>query len=136
MRIKPKYKNIVLTIMEEDKYKVFNHALKHFMRELMKLFPNMIELKLMFTLYKFMKTVNRKSPQQYFHELVDVHSNELLSKNFDYFMSKEFDDAQVTKILTALKKEFVLLDDHNKDVIWQHVVTLYYLSIKCENKTL
>ncbi len=106
------------------------------MRELMKLFPDIMELKLMFGLYKMMKTVNKKGPQKYFHELVDSHASELLAKNIDYFLSKEFDDATVTKILTPLKSEFFKLDEENKDTIWKHIIYLYQLSMICEDKSI
>jgi hypothetical protein len=118
-----------------DIYKEFNHNLKFFMRELMKVFPQVSEIKLMFALYKLMKTVNKKSPQQYFHSLVDVHSKELLLKDINYFLSKDFDDPQVTKILEPLKREYVLLDVENQDMIWKHLVVLYHMSIKCEEKS-
>lgn len=117
-----------------DHYKDFNSSLKFFMRELIKLFPNMIELKLMLGLYKMMKSVNKKAPQQYFHELVDAHSKELLSKDFAYFLSKDFDDPTVTKILVPMKQEFIVLDDANKDMIWKHMIVLYHKSMKCEPK--
>jgi hypothetical protein len=100
----------------------------------MRLYPNILELKLMFSLYKMMKTVNKKAPQKYFHSLVDGHGNELINKNFDYFLSDEFSEAQVNKILVPLKQHFLKLDEETKDMIWKHLIVLYHLSLQCEEK--
>jgi len=97
----------------------------------MKQFPHIIELKLMFGLYKMMKTVNKKAPQQYFHTLVDAHIKELLTKDFTYFLSDDFNDPQVAHILTKFKSEFRKADDETKDMIWRHLVVLYHNSTKC-----
>ena len=117
-----------------DVYKEFNHQLKFFMRELMKLFPSMTELKFMFVLYKCMKTINRKKPQQYFHSLMSENSKQLLSKDINYFFSKDCVDENLMKIIPSLKKGYVLLDDENKEMIWKNLVFLYHLSLKCQEK--
>lgn len=120
--------------MEADPYKEFNHALKFFMRELMKVFPDVGDLKMLFSLYKMMKTISRKKPQRYFQDLLDGHQSELLSKNVDYFLSIQPADATLRKIMGPLKHAYASIDDENKEVIWQHMIALYFLSCKCEQK--
>jgi hypothetical protein len=117
-----------------DHYKTFNTSLKFFMRELINLRPDLKELKLMFSLYKVMKTFSKKSPQKYFHSLVNPHSKELLARDFEYFLSDDFNDPEVDKILPVIKEEFILLNDDNKDMVWKHLVVLYKLSLDCELK--
>lgn len=114
-----------------DCYREFNKALKFFMRELMKIHPDVGELKLMFSLYKVMKTVNRKSPQRYFQELIEPHADDLIKKNVNYFLSSDFDDPASSKIISRFKKEYVLMSDENKETVWKHMVVLYHLSLKC-----
>lgn len=117
-----------------DTYKTFNKSLKFFMRELINLRPDLKELKLMFSLYKVMKTLSKKSPQKYFHSLVNPHSKELLDRNFEYFLSDDFNDPEIENMLPIIKQEFINLDDINKDMVWKHLVVLYKLSLDCETK--
>lgn len=112
-------------------FKEFNKALKLFMRELIKVYPDISELKLMFSIYKMMKTINKKSPQRYFHELIAPHSDDLLKKDMVFFLSKEFDDAISSKIISRLKSEYYMMNEENKDMVWKHIVVLYHLSVKC-----
>lgn len=114
-----------------DCYKEFNGALKFFMRELVRLYPDIAELKLMLFLYKTMKTVSKKSPQKYFHGLIEEHSEDLLKRNMSFFMGKEFDDPVSTKVITRFKKEYELMSEENKEMVWKHMVVLYHLSVKC-----
>lgn len=117
-----------------DPYKEFNHALKFFMRELMKVFPDVSELKLMFGMYKMMKTLGRKRPQKYFQELVQDHYKELLARDATYFLSMDPVDPTLKKIIVPLKGGYERLDAENQDAIWQHMTALYFLSSKCEGK--
>lgn len=117
-----------------DTYKEFNQSLKYFIRELIELFPNLVELKIALTMYKAAKTVSRKTPQQHFHNLIHPHSKELLSKNFGHIFSESFEDPYIKKLLQPFQQEFDNLDDDNKDMIWRHMVILYHKSLKCEGK--
>lgn len=114
-----------------DCYREFNKALKFFMRELMRLHPDVCELKLMFSLYKMMKTVNRKSPQRYFQELIEPHADDLLKNNVSYFLSNDFDDPASSRIISKLKQEYQLMSEENKETVWKHMIVLYHLSVKC-----
>lgn len=118
-----------------ESYKNFNKSLKFFMRELMSMYPNMPELKLMFSFYKIMKTVSKKSPQKYFYEMISPHHNELINKNLGFFMSDDIvEDPVVKKMLGPLREEYLRMSQDNKDMIYNHIVVLYKLSLICEQK--
>lgn len=118
-----------------ESYINFNKALKFFMRELISMYPTMPELKLMFSLYKVMKTVSKKTPQKYFHEAIAPHHSELLNKNLEFLMKEElFDDPAVKKMIGPLRDEYEKMSKENKDMIYNHIVFLYKLSLICEQK--
>lgn len=122
----------------ENPYVEFNLHLKHLIRCLKTSYPEIKELYIMYGLYKIMKTVNKKMPQKYFHKLVaDKYSNDIINKNFDIFMSDEFDDPDVTYILIPLKLKFNLLSNDEKNIIWEHLIVLLSLNKRCiESKNL
>jgi hypothetical protein len=127
--------DIVYKKQMEDVYKEFNHCLKTFMRELMSGFPDVRELKIMFGLYKVMKTMSKKMPQRYFHQLIaEKHSSDIINKNYSYFLSDEFDDKDVSYILKPIKNSFAELDNHNKDIIWKHMIVLLSYNKRCIEK--
>lgn len=116
-------------------YKNFNKALKFFIRELIALYPNMPELKLMFSFFKVMKTVSKKSPQKHFHDLISPHHTDLLNKKLDVFMNEDIvDDPVIKKMLIPLREEYIIMSQENKDMIYNHVILLYKLSLICEQK--
>lgn len=118
-----------------ESYKNFNKALKFFMRELMSMYPNMPELKLMFSFYKVMKTVNKKAPEKYFYDLVAPYHNDLLKKNLECFMKEDIvEDPTIKKMLGPLKEEYQKMKPENKDMIYNHIILLYKLSLICEQK--
>lgn len=118
-----------------DCYKNFNKSLKFFMRELMSLYPNMGELKLLFSFYKVMKTVSKKSPQKYFHEVIYPHHAKLLNKNIEFLMNEDlFEDPSIKKMVMPLKEEYLRMTQQNKDMIYNHIIVLYKLSLICEQK--
>lgn len=120
---------------EISQYKDFNRATKLFIRELIANFPHIKEFKKMHLLYKIMKTVSKKSPSKYFYNMVvKDYADDLMNKNFDVFLSDEFDDPTVEAgIFATLKNEFRNLDDANRDAIWMHLVLLVTLCKKAMN---
>lgn len=118
-----------------ESYKNFNKALKFFMRELISMYPHMPELKLMFSFYKIMKTVSKKAPQKYFQELVAPHHTDLVNKNLECFMREDIvEDPTIRKMLGPLKQEYHKMNQENKDMIYNHIIVLYKLSLICEQK--
>lgn len=118
-----------------DPYKTFNTNLKFFMRELMQVYPNVLELKLMFSLYKLMKTVSKKAPQKYFYSIIHPNSKQLLSKELDYFFTIQYEDTTIQKMIGPLKSEYDQMSEENKDMIWKHLIVLYKLSLQCDEQT-
>lgn len=115
-----------------DVYKEFNHTLKTLLRELMKRFDYIKEFKIMFTLYKVMKTFSKKSPQQYFNTLLaEKYSSEIMKKNYDFFLSDAFDDAETSYIIKPIKVEFAKISDEDREMIWRHMVLLLACNKNC-----
>ena len=115
-----------------DVYKEFNHALKTLLRELIAAYPMVKELKPMLLLYKVMKTVNRKMPQKYFHQLIaEHHYNNIISKNYDFFISDDFNDKEVSYIMSPLKNIFKTLTEDERTIIWEHMILLLSCNNKC-----
>lgn len=114
-------------------YKEFNHTLKTFIREMIYRFPEVNELKLILGLYKMMKTINKKSPQKYFHMLIaEKHSNDIIKKNYEYFLSEEFDDKEISYLLKPMKEKFKTITDEEKEIIWKHMIILLACNKNCQ----
>lgn len=117
-----------------DVYKQFNKAVKNLMKYLIEIKPKNNETRMMYQFYKFMKALNRKSPHNYFNRLVaGKHTQEILTGDFHYFLSDEFDDpdAQLSSIINSFKKEFASLSDDERQMIWNHLIVLIKYNDDC-----
>jgi len=87
----------------------------------------------MHLLYKICKTISKRIPAKYYHDMVvRDHEQALLNKNFDVFLGDNFDDPTLDPgMLPVLKKEFHKLDDTQREFVWQNLVHLLYLCKRC-----
>ena len=105
------------------KYKDFNKTLKIFFRSLIKLFPDISELKTMLSLYKIMKTITKKAPKKYFNELVGVHEEEIRKRNYNIHEKLKYEN-YLYNIMDPLKNAWIGLDKTNKDLIIDEIIIL------------
>jgi hypothetical protein len=115
-------------------YKEFNSSFKFFVRDLIRVYPDVLELKLMLSFYKVMKTVNKKAPQKYFSSWAGDNAQEIINKNWDFFFNKPYDDTQIQKFVDIFRKLHNAMDEENKDMIWKHLLVLLKVSQKCDSE--
>lgn len=113
-------------------FKEFNRGLKKFIREMIEVYPEIKELKMMLAAYKVMKTLSYKRPQRVFNSLIaDKHSADIINGNFDVFLDESFTYDGFSDICEGLKKAFKGVDNANKQAIRDHMLALLYLNKKC-----
>ena len=121
---------------EQDVWIEFNYVLKTFMRSLKETYPHMKEFGIMLGLYKIMKTLNKKTPQRYFQELIaEKYYDDLINKNFDVFLSDNFDDKDLSYLVKPLKIQFKKLNEEEREVIWKHIIVLLACNKNCLNSS-
>jgi len=118
--------------MDKNVYKEFNKYSKNFIRELIKNFDHISEFKIMFGLYKILKTFNKKLPYKYFNLYIAIDfKSHIVTRDESFFMSDGFKPRAYTEFVDIIKREWVLLDNANKNALWDHLNLLIYLSDKC-----
>lgn len=128
----------------EDKHKVFNHAVKSLIKELITTFPSKKEYKLFLLIYKMTKAISKKTPQKYFKECVlSKYRNELINEDDSFFSHEIFqnDDFPISiqvflKELTNINDMWSSIDGNNKKVIWQHIKVIISASDRCDDDTI
>lgn len=114
-------------------YTSFNKQLKTFCRELERSFPDLWYVKALTAGYKFLKTMNKKLPHKYFHEMFYIQHGAAAKCRDD---STIFSDSYQPPILYAniinnLKTTWLSLDKATKDTIFDHLIVLISLNEKC-----
>lgn len=113
-------------------YKDFNKALKTFIREMMVVYPEVKELKMMIAMYKVIKTISYKRPQRIFNSFVaEKYSQNIIDGDFDVFLQESFTYDGFNDICDGLKKAFKEVDEQNKKIIRDHLLVLLCLNKKC-----
>lgn len=120
-------------VLAPNPYKIFNHKLKVFFRELDKTFNDMWFTKAMLATYKITKTMSKKLPHKFFHEWYYIkYYSYVLKRDDTIFFSDTFVPPRMyASIAQALKDTWVHLDDANKNIIWDHLLVLCILNEKC-----
>ena len=142
--------NIVLQIyankqMEKNKdcFKIFNHALKEFLNDIIIAFPDATELKAIKLVYKIFKEINRNYPQKQFNQLIVVpYEQALKNRDEDYIMAdvkKSLDETTGTDMVTSILKKAQMsilerwkqLSADQKSTLWDHMDVLVRLNNVC-----
>ncbi len=115
-------------------YKDFNHSAKMFIRELITIYPDIQELKIVHTMYKLSKTLSYKRPQRVFQSTVgDTFAQDIIDGNFEPLFSGNFAEYlgqdTVDNLIVRFKTD---VDDYNKEMIRQHLLVLLAKSKKCK----
>ena len=86
------------------------------------------------------KSVSKKTPQKYFKEtLLNSYRDKLIKKD-DSFMSENAFDKTVFPLpiqlvfqeINGFYNIWTEVDEHNKNIIWQHIHALITASDKCD----
>lgn len=124
-----------------DAYKDFNHATKHFVRDLMNSYPDMKEFKILHMAYKITKSFNKKAPQKYLHDLVlDRCKAQIMRQDESLFDMSGIDTSDLPlparlllSELSNIKEIWTSLDEKDKDAVWKHLKVLTVLSNRCND---
>ena len=119
--------------LKKATYKEFNHHAKTFVRELMSTYPDIPELKFVHTMYKLAKTLSYKRPQRVFHSTVaEPFTEDIMKGNLEPLFKGNFAEYLGQDIVNTLIQHFITdVDDHNKEMIRQHLLVLLALNKKC-----
>lgn len=119
--------------MNNSPYTSLNKQIKTFCRECERSFPDVWCFKAMTAGYKFLKTMNKKLPQKYFHDMFYVPHGEAIKRRDDSTIFSESYQPPIlyASIINTLKSTWQGLDNQTKDTIFDHVHVLMSLNEKC-----
>lgn len=118
--------------IKTTQHKDFNRTLKTFIREMIHVFPEIKELRMVLMLYKLMKTISIKRPQKVFNELVaQPYSQDIIDGNFDVFLSDSFTYEECKDLCDSLKRSFKEIDPENRQIIHNYLLALLACNKKC-----
>ena len=120
------------TPLTNQVYKDFNKYMKSFLKELIVVFPNIGEIKIILASCTISKKLNKKLPHKLFNKYIACnYEQHIVDKNELYFLSDEFKFSSWEAIEKMIKRELRSLDDANKKVVWDHLQCLVVLNRKC-----
>jgi hypothetical protein len=112
-------------------YKDFNKQIKGFLKELIANFPHMDILKLVLTSFTILKKINKKMPHKMFNKYLACYEEQFLKRDEAFFLSDAFQSSFWPQLVDASKQQWVLLDQVNKNAIWDHFAALIGLNKRC-----
>lgn len=121
----------------EDVYKKFNKSVKEFLKELMKGFPAIKELKFVYAGYKLVKSFGKKLVQRYWDEAVGTpYGVHIREKSDAFFMDPNFALPKgyqfYSNYIPVFQSLWSSLDENNKNAIWNHLQVILYLNQECK----
>lgn len=119
---------------EDSPYKVFCQALKTFIRDLIRVYPDSSELKMVHAGYKIVKTVSKKLVQSLFQTTVEPYRDYIIKRDDSFFPNFTLPDdygAIYKALLPSLQNMWKGCDDLTRDAVWSHMQVLLVLSDKC-----
>lgn len=107
----------------------FNKAFKLYVRELIRDFPHVSELKLVHRLYKVSKTINKNLPGLGFYTYLVKPFGPLIKAKKEFFMDPDFkfDFAILAMIHDSMKREWAMLTSEQKEHHWNKLNELMQL---------
>lgn len=113
-----------------ESYKIFNMKAKEFIKDIIKSYPDIKELKLMYVTFKFIKKMSKKAPCKFFDMLISPHKEQILLKDDSFIYKDDFKIIFISNIKNILKT----ISPENKEHIWAHLHLLIKLSEQCDIK--
>lgn len=101
----------------------FNNTFLQFLSELERIFPDSPARKTRIQ-FNLSKLVNNKPPITIFCENIQGHGDAIMSKAEDYFFKMDLEFVEYLE----LEKYYKMSNKETRDIIWQYIQTLYYLS--------
>lgn len=129
---------------KNDCIQVFNTAVKDLINDFITVYPDDTGLKAMRVVYKMLKKINRKLPQESFHQyIVSKYETEIINRNDEYIIKSlkvdisENKNSDVTsnmirQIQENIFTKWVLMSTEQQNTIWQHMDVLLKINRACQ----
>lgn len=119
-------------------FKQFNTACKLMLRALMRMAPDSSDLRMMHASYKVVKTFNRRTPHQFFEEVLGVHEDRLMSQDISFLLVHHEADAPpqegaITDLQRTTCDVWPGLSQEDRVVIWGHIAEIVRLNRRCRS---
>ena len=114
----------------------FNNVLTNFMEDCILVFPEENEFKVYKKGLDFIIKYNPKKVLTIFDEYSQLYRQKIMDKNEEFFMENKYDevskynDPEIFNIINKIKMYWKVLDNNNKDKIWDYLILLIQLRDK------
>ena len=123
----------------------FTNQLQNLISNLCEMYPDDPDLEFTKNSINLLKKTNPRKLHELFNSYVTQHNNEIMNKNEDFFISRDFvrtdleldtqeDNDYAYLIMKNLKKYWNSMDQESKDNIWKYLQVLVVLNNKCLKK--
>lgn len=115
-------------------YKQFNLLLKKALKMFKQLFPEMVEFKIIYLLFKFIKSFDIGKPQRIFQKNLGIHKQYIENEDEDFFLNKfiykDYTNKKInlSKFFETLKSTWKDIDKVHKDMIWTYTKEMLVIS--------
>lgn len=130
---------------KKDCIKLFNTAVKDIINDFITVYPDDTSLKAMRIVYKTLKKINRKLPQESFHNyIVSKYEKEIVNRNDEYIIKSLRDDIAnnpssdvITNMMRQVQEtiftKWNMMSQDQKHTIWQHMDLLLKINKVCQS---
>ena len=118
----------------------FNLTINNLTDDLINLYPDYSYLDTFKSKFELLIKYNQRLSLNYFKETVYPYKDNIMSKNSDFFLKKDYED-DVNKIdmnnswtldrVLDMKNIWGQLSNENKDIVWNYFIVLIKLSEMC-----
>lgn len=115
-----------------DPYKVFNKTSKEFIKDLIKSYPDVKNLKLIYLAFKVCKKMSKKAPCKFFDTIIQPYKTQILNKDDSFINREDFNVIFLSNIKNVVKN----ISEENKEHIWTYLHLLIKLMEQCDTKNI
>lgn len=130
---------------KKDCIKLFNTAVKDLINDFITVYPDDNGLKAMRVVYKMLKKVNRKLPQESFHQYIVTKYEPYIEQRNDQYVIKclkiDLEENTSSDVITNMMRQIQdniftkwdLMSPEQKETIWQHMDVLLKINRVCQS---
>lgn len=113
----------------------FNSKFEEFIKDMISIYPNDKDFKMMKNSFSLLKMADEKKPVALFAKFGNKFEKPVKEKNEDFFLNRSYDDVAdesnfTDGLINKLKDYWKELSAENKDIVWNYLNLFFTLKTK------
>jgi uncharacterized FlgJ-related protein len=123
--------------MNEKWINIFNSKFEEFVKDLIELYPNDKDFKILKNSFSLLKMTDMKKPFQLFLMYSVDYEDAITRRDENFFLSNNYENIAgeesnfTADLMNKLKKYWTTLSETNKETIWNYLTLFFTIKNKC-----